>query len=104
MSLKADDLLYIESSDNYVSIKYLQNKQPKAILIRNTLKNLEKEFEHSFLLRCHRSFMVNIKKVNMIKIEGPTMKIILESPGNEKIPVSRRYSNMVRNIFDSVEN
>lgn len=99
ISLKAEDLLYIESSDNYISIKYLHNDQNKSILIRNTLKNLEKEFENSLLLRCHRSYMVNVKRVSMVKKEGHNMKLILSSPGNEKIPVSRGYHAVVKNFF-----
>jgi len=101
ISLKAEDLLYIESSDNYISIKYLQNDQHKSILIRNTLKNLEKEFENSLLLRCHRSYMVNVKRVSMVKKEGHNLKLLLSSPENEKIPVSRGYHAVVKNFFEN---
>ncbi|MGM0377276.1 MAG: LytR/AlgR family response regulator transcription factor [Bacteroidota bacterium] len=101
ISMKPDDLLYLEASDNYVSIKYLRNEKLKSILIRNTLKNYEKEFEDSILLRCHRSFMVNIKRVSMVRKEGHRTNLILESPGNEIIPVSRGYQNMVLNYFEN---
>ena len=101
ISLKLEDLLYIESSDNYISIKYLQNEQQKSVLIRNTLKNLEKEFENSVLLRCHRSYMVNVERVSMVKKEGQNMKLLLSGPGNEKIPVSRGYYAIVRNFFEN---
>jgi hypothetical protein len=104
ISLKAEDLLYIESSDNYVSIKYLQNTQPKSILVRNTLKNLEQELGSSLLLRCHRSYMVNIKKVSMVKKEGQNIKLVLDSPSNDKIPVSRGYLIDVKNFFDTKNN
>ena len=100
ISLKTNDLLYLESSDNYVSIKYLQNNRPKSVLIRNTLKNFEKEFENSFLLRCHRSYMVNVNKVSMVKREGNNMKLQIESPDNVFIPVSRGYAPVVKKFFD----
>ena len=100
ISLKTNDLLYLESSDNYVSIKYLQNNRPKSVLIRNTLKNLEKEFENSFLLRCHRSYMVNVNKVSMVKREGNNMKLQIESPDNIFIPVSRGYAPVVKKFFE----
>ncbi len=95
ISMKPDDLLYLEASDNYVSIKYLRDGQLKSVLVRNTLKNYEQEFENSILLRCHRSFMVNIKKVSMVRKEGHKMNLILESPENEIIPVSRGYQDFV---------
>jgi hypothetical protein len=100
ISLKPDDLLYLESSDNYVSIKHLQNEQLKSELIRNTLKNIEKTFENSSLLRCHRSYIVNIKRVSIVRKEGTSMKLILESPTYEEIPVSRGYQNIVKDFFD----
>ncbi|WP_010665357.1 LytTR family transcriptional regulator DNA-binding domain-containing protein [Marinilabilia salmonicolor] len=100
ISLKLEDLLYLESSDNYVSIKYLHNNQPKSVLIRNTLKNIEKKFENSTLLRCHRSYIVNTKRVSMVKKEGTAMKLLIESPNSEKIPVSRGYQTMVKDFFD----
>ncbi|WP_255297457.1 LytTR family DNA-binding domain-containing protein [Anaerophaga thermohalophila] len=100
ISLKTNDLLYLESSDNYVSIKYLQNNRPKSVLIRNTLKNLEKEFENSFLLRCHRSYMVNVNKASMVKREGNNMKLQIESPDNIFIPVSRGYAPVVKKFFE----
>ncbi|MFW5754047.1 MAG: LytR/AlgR family response regulator transcription factor, partial [Marinilabiliaceae bacterium] len=101
ISLKPDDLLYLESSDNYVSVKYLRNEKLRSVLIRNTLKNYEKEFENSILLRCHRSFLVNIKRVSMVRKKGYKMDLILDSPGNEIIPVSRGYQKMVLNFFEN---
>jgi hypothetical protein len=103
ISIKTEDLLYLESSDNYISVKHLQNKQLKSVLIRTTLKNIEKQFENSILLRCHRSFMVNIKKVNMVKKDGNNMKLLMDSPYNKIIPVSRGYYNRVRDLFDNVK-
>lgn len=100
ISLKLEDLLFLESSDNYVSIKYLHNNQLKSVLIRNTLKNIEKTFENSTLLRCHRSYIVNTKRVGMVKKEGTAMKLLIESPNNEKIPVSRGYQTIVKDFFD----
>ncbi len=100
ISLKLEDLLYLESSDNYVSIKYLHNKQPKSVLIRNTLKNIEQKFESAPLLRCHRSYIVNIKRVSMVRKEGNSMKLLIESPNNEILPVSRSYQTIVKDFFD----
>jgi len=101
ISLKPDDLLYLEASDNYVSVKYLRNEKLRSVLIRNTLKNYENEFENSILLRCHRSYMVNIKRVSMVRKKGYKMDLLLDSPGNEVIPVSRGYQKMVLDFFDS---
>ena len=101
ISLKTNDLLYLRAMDNYVSIKYLHNNQTKTTLIRNTLKNFEKEFGNTFLLRCHRSYMVNVNKVIMVKKEGNNLKLQIECPKeNENIPVSRGYAPTVMHFFE----
>ena len=42
LSLRAEDLLYLKSADNYVYIYYLNNKKEIVnYLLRNTLKNIE---------------------------------------------------------------
>ncbi|MGQ1891018.1 LytR/AlgR family response regulator transcription factor [Thermophagus sp. OGC60D27] len=101
ISLKTNNLLYLQSLDNYVSVKYLQNNQPKTVLIRNTLKNISKEFDNTILLRCHRSYMVNVNRVIMVKKEGNNLKLQIECPnGNVNIPVSRGYAPTVKQFFE----
>lgn len=101
ISLKINDLLYLESLDNYVSIKYTQNNQLKNALVRNTLKNIEKEFGDTILLRCHRSYMVNVNKVTTVKKVGNNLKLQIECPHeNINIPVSRGYAPTVKSFFE----
>lgn len=38
LSIQLDDLLFLEASDNYVSINYIHNQKISKYMVRNTLK------------------------------------------------------------------
>ena len=91
-SLLLKDLLYLESTDNYVYIHYQANDILKKELLRNSLKNLEKILENEPIRRCHRSYMVNLINLNIAKKAG--QKILLKlNFVTELIPVSNRMSS-----------
>jgi DNA-binding LytR/AlgR family response regulator len=92
-SLRANDLLMLESTDNYVSVFYLNKEKVQRKLLRNTLKNLEEEFKNKKILRCHRSFMVNTNNIEFIQREGKKMAIHIKQV-EQTIPVSIKYSSL----------
>jgi DNA-binding LytR/AlgR family response regulator len=90
-SVKKEDLLYIEAADNYIIIHYLANRKPAKYMIRNTLKRIEKEMPDTGLVRCHRSFVVNIDTVKVIRKEKEGLIIGFESPEDITVPISKTY-------------
>ena len=101
-SLKKDNLLYLESSDNYVKIHYLNKGVVTQFLLRNTLKQMEEFFKDSDILRAHRSYMVNFDKVKIIRKEKDGLKLELDTPDAFNLPVSKTYVENVMNKFSSV--
>jgi hypothetical protein len=99
-SVKFDDLLYIQSSDNYVVIHYLLDGRGESILVRNNLKYFEKALENFSLLRCHRSYMVNVRHIKMVQKEGNNLRLLLDTANHETIPVSRSYAQTVSKFFN----
>ena len=99
ITLKVNDLYFLESSDNYVVIHYKLNGKMNTDLIRNTLKNFEKELIEFPLLRCHRSYMVNINHVKMMKREKTKVQLIMDESGQHVIPISKTYSENVSKVF-----
>jgi len=90
-SVLAKDLLLLESTDNYVSVFYVLDNKVQRKLLRNTLKNLEEMLKENSVIRCHRSFMVNITNVEFMQKEYK--KFNLKIKHLEKvIPVSEKYS------------
>jgi len=101
ITLKSDDLIYLEASDNYVVIYYQAAENVKSYLLRNTLKRLETQLAGFSLVRCHRSFMVNVAHVKMMKREKGVFSLWMNDAGTISIPVSRSYSTAMAKFFKS---
>jgi hypothetical protein len=84
------DLLYLESTDNYVYIYHISHDKLKKELLRNSLKNLENIFKNTSIIRCHRSYMVNLENLNLVKKTGQKMLVKLNQV-EDLIPVSKTY-------------
>ena len=93
LSIKQDYVCYIVSADNYVNIFY-QNKGKMAhCMVRTTMKNLEDMLEPRGFSRCHRSYLVNTKKVKIVRKERDGFYIDLDMDGIGDIPVSKTYAD-----------
>jgi len=77
--LNNDSILYIESMGDYV--KFVTNDNKKYIT-HNTIKNLEEKVSRQHFLKVHRSYIVNLHKIDDMR------ENILFIKGNE-IPVSK---------------
>jgi two-component system LytT family response regulator len=78
--LRLDDILYLEAKDNYVRI-YLPQK---TFSIHSSLKSIEDKLPKDIFLRVHRSFIINLGKVDTM--EGGTLFI-----NKMVVPVSDAY-------------
>ena len=101
LTLKKNDLIFLEASDNYVVIHYESDKETKSYLIRNTLKRFETDLADFPLLRCHRRYMVNINHVKMMKSDKKGVKLLMDNIGQHVIPVSKTYVDNVSKILRS---
>jgi DNA-binding LytR/AlgR family response regulator len=98
-SLKKENLFYLESAENYVSICYLNKGKISKYLLRETLKNAEENFAGSEIIRCHRSYIVNFEKVKVIRKDQDGLKLEFDNPSVIDIPVSKTYVNSVMKTF-----
>ncbi len=99
LSLDIDTLYYIESQDNYVKIYYDSGNKISTYMLRSRTKSLEKSFEGSFLVRCHRSYIVNTSKIRLFNNDKNSVYLILSHEDIKPIPVSKGY---LKNIMDIV--
>jgi DNA-binding LytR/AlgR family response regulator len=73
-----------------VFVYYLNGSKPEKQILRNSMKSIEKQFENSSFKRCHRSFMVNLQKIEFVDYGKSQCRVKLS--GLEKfIPVSRKF-------------
>lgn len=89
-SIAGEQILYVESADNYVIIYFLNGSRQGRHMLRNSMKNIEGLLVDSPLKRCHRSFMVNLQKIERVEYEKNTCRIRLTGV-DTFIPVSRKF-------------
>lgn len=98
LSLDLDTLYFVESQDNYVKIYYDGGNKISSYMLRCRTKSLEKSFEGSSLVRCHRSYIVNTTKIKLFKNDKKSTFLILNHEEISPIPVSSGYIKNVMSI------
>ena len=99
LSVKPEKLYYLEAADNYVKIHYLGNGKMEKLMIRNTLKNIEWRFRDRGLIRCHRSYVVNLNLVQVLRRQENEVVLDYGDDRIPLIPVSRTYATAVMEHF-----
>ncbi len=95
LSVKRDDLVMIESADNYVCVWYLTANGVKREMVRNTLKRIAEELGDNSIRRCHRSYMVNMDRVKVLRREKEGIFIEFGIDGIADIPISKTYAESI---------
>ena len=93
------DVLAISAEENYIKVHYLAEGKLKSYLVRSSMKSIEDVCLQKGLVRCHRSYMVNVMKINHIKKGGKARYIVLTNDEIKPIPVSKSYfKNLIEKI------
>lgn len=86
-----NDILYIEGLKDY--IKVFTTGEDKPVLSLNSIKSLEQKLPEDKFMRVHRSFIVNLEKIETIE----RSRIIF---GKTYIPVSDQYKDKFQEYLD----
>ncbi|MGP1447434.1 MAG: LytTR family DNA-binding domain-containing protein [Candidatus Limimorpha sp.] len=96
LSLRLDNLYFIKAEDNYIKVYYTNKGVLSNYMLRCRLQSIEDTLkENGPLMRCHRSYIVNIQKVKVLKNETDGFFIDLDREGIDSIPVSKTYADKV---------
>lgn len=87
--IDVNDIIYLKSEQNYISIFYLKEGELKNHLLRISLVNALKQITSEDIFRCHRSYVININSIE--KITGNAQSLKLQLSKNCVVPVSRSY-------------
>jgi len=98
-SIQLDALYYIESDTNYITIYYAKQDKLEKYFMRSSLKMVLENNPKDALVRCHRSYIVNFKKVIMYKKGKDGGVIELSGDSLPPIPVSKSYIDNVLRKF-----
>lgn len=100
LSIKRENLLYIEACDNYVNIWYTNKNKVEHFLLRSTLKAVSAYNWGGKIHRCHRSYIVNFDNVNLIRREKDgSVCADFGMEGVVDIPISATYADTVSQSF-----
>jgi hypothetical protein len=99
-SIRVQQLCFIRSADNYIEIFWKEAETIKRQIIRSSLlkaQEILKEF--SFVMKCHRSYLVNINFIEKVEGNSQGYKLFFNQIDFE-IPVSR---NAIDDLKDKIK-
>lgn len=100
ITVALNNLIFIESADNYATIHYFNKDKKSTFMIRNSLKWIEENISKDTpLVRCHRSYIVNLDKVKVLKKTKDGIFIELDAHFVPDMPVSKTYYEKVMTKF-----
>lgn len=82
---------YIEGSSSYITYCTTEGK----ITTTGILKQIEETLDPAVFVRVHRSYIVNLRKINKITSQEVVIR-------NSTIPLSRKYKKDVKEKFDEL--
>lgn len=97
ISLAQNQIQYIESADNYAIVYFSKAKEQRKEMLRTSLTRLEDQTKDHGIVRCHRSFMVNLNNVHEVTGNAQGYKLHLNNC-DQVVPVARKYSNIVKEL------
>lgn len=99
LTINSDSLYYMESQDNYIKIHYENSGKLCSYMLRSRTKTIEESLADTSIVRCQRSYLVNVIKINHIKKGGKARYIVLSHDDIRPIPVSKSYfKNLISKI------
>lgn len=87
-------LLFIESNDNYITIHHLLGEKTAKTLFRLSLKSVQEAKLHPSLVRCHRSYLINLAQIQNVQGNRNKLQVFLQYV-HKPIPVSKHYAESI---------
>jgi len=103
LKMPVDKLLFVQSCDNYANVVRQNNGSTEEKLLRSSLKNIEEQLTVPFVVRCHRSFIVNLSLVRAITGNSRNYTLSLKHY-HKPIPISRESEKHVLQLLEKLGN
>ncbi|MCQ2144385.1 MAG: LytTR family transcriptional regulator [Bacteroidales bacterium] len=91
IALDADSIFYMEAQDNYVQIYYESEGKQHKYMLRCPTQKLESAIAGTTLVRCHRSYIVNLGHLEQFMRGHNCATIVLDNPDRKEVSVSKSY-------------
>jgi two-component system LytT family response regulator len=93
VSLRADEIDWIEAADYYVQI----HAGPKSYLHRETMQSLERRLDPTQFVRIHRSAIVNRRRIRELR-SGGRREAVVVLEGGETLKVARSQRDKIASL------
>ena len=101
--LSLGNFRYGQAQDNYVELVYVENEELKKFLLRTSLSNLSDSLSNSVIVRCHRSYLVNLLQVHAVTGGSSEIKLHIKAV-DAPIPVSKSYREATLQNLHKIKN
>ena len=103
LSINTDALYYLESEDNYMKVYYKHKDRILSYMLRCRTRSVEESLKDTSLVRCHRSYIVNINKIQLLEEDKRMHYITLNDKSIGRIPVSKSYYDKVLALLNALQ-
>ncbi|RYF89688.1 MAG: response regulator transcription factor [Chitinophagaceae bacterium] len=93
VNVNVDDIVYLEAEKDYTWL----HTESKSYLSNYGIGVLEQRLNNNYLLRIHRSFMINIRWIKEVHRDGYSVQVLLVN--NKSLSVSRSYMEGLKKLF-----
>ena len=99
LTISSNDFVYAEIRCSTLYIYFMHDELLREKHLRATISSIENNVCDESIVRCHRSFIINIKYIDAIEGNSNGYKLYLKCC-NAVIPVSRQYTIKMKNLLD----
>ena len=104
LSINTDALYYLESEDNYIKVYYKHQERILSYMLRCRTRSVEESLKDTSMVLCHRSYIVNINKIQFMEEDKRMHYITLNDKSIARIPVSKSYYDKVVTALNAIQN
>ena len=91
-----ESVLYIAAEENYINVHYIDGEVIRNYLIRTSMRSIEGLCAEGGLLRCHRSYYLNPRRVKVLRKDREgSIFAELDLTQAKDIPVTKRYYDQI---------
>jgi hypothetical protein len=99
LAIKVNLLLFIRSANNYIEVFWKDGDLVKNQMVRCSMAYAEEVLkEHKFIIKCHRSFIVNINCIDRFEGNLQGYKLFFEKI-DFPIPVSKSFASKLEELI-----
>jgi DNA-binding LytR/AlgR family response regulator len=99
LAIKVSMLLFVRSANNYIEVFWKDGDSVRHQMVRCSMTNAEEVVkEHKFIVKCHRSYIVNINYIYRFEGNLQGYKLYFENI-DFPIPVSKSFASKLEEII-----